>query len=162
MNTFSRILLILILPFLAIFTNNADSKEVSFLFGGWSNHNMIDKDGFEYNENHNLIGIEFDQVIYAKFKNSYNDSSTVLAYSFNLTQVTSEYVDLKLNLAVGLVSGYQDYNIISGVSISPYFSTIIETTFKIRKDLSFSVDTGLLPDQNGVIVTHSLKITYNF
>lgn len=74
--------------------------------GGWSSHldGSKDKTGYEYNEKHDLIAVEYNQIFVGTMLNSYSDRSFVAGYSFE--PLSTEYVDFKL--LVGAVHGYQE------------------------------------------------------
>lgn len=84
--------------------------EFSVILGGWSKHHKDeDKD---YNESHNMIGLEYKDVIIVKFDNSFDDNSVMLAYSPELGDLLP--FDSKLNglltygYTAGVVTGYHD------------------------------------------------------
>lgn len=74
--------------------------------GGWSNHlsGSTDKSGYEYNEKHDLIAVEYNQIFVGTMLNSYSSRSFVAGYSFDLYE--TKYIDFKL--LAGAVHGYTE------------------------------------------------------
>jgi hypothetical protein len=58
---------------------------------------------YEYNESHDLIGYQRNGLLVAHYKNSFNQSTVLVANSFE-----SQYKDLKFILALGATHGYTD------------------------------------------------------
>ncbi|AUR90873.1 TMhelix containing protein [Vibrio phage 1.151.O._10N.222.46.B1] len=76
-------------------------------FGGWSNHltGSTDKTGYEYNEKHDLIALEYKKVFVGTMLNSYDTRSYVLGYCF--APLSTKYVDFKI--LAGAVHGYEKH-----------------------------------------------------
>ena len=81
---------------------------VDLVVGGWSKHYT----GKEYNETHRMIGFEYDDIQVVNFTNSYDDNSTLLAYTPELGNLLPfiPAMDGKLlyGYTAGLVTGYGD------------------------------------------------------
>lgn len=94
--------------------------------GGWSNHlsGSTDKSGYEYNEKHDLIAVEYNQIFAGTMLNSYSGRSYVAGYSFE--PLSTKYVDFKL--LVGAVHGYTvDQNKIARVgSLNGFIAPVME------------------------------------
>ena len=156
------LLLVTLLTIIIIFTFEAKAEKLSILFGGWSNHNMILKEGQKnnYNQNHKMVGIKYKNIIVSAFTNSHYDKSTVIAYDWHLYSKEYKRLTLDINVATGLVSGYDSYNIVD--NISPYLLPTINLSYSLNNNYSITLNNGLLPDERGVILTTSLSVNYSF
>lgn len=74
--------------------------------GGWSTHltGSTDKTGYEYNEKHDLLAVEYKNIFVGTMVHSYDARSYVAGYSFDLYE--SQYIDFKL--LAGAVHGYTE------------------------------------------------------
>ena len=81
---------------------NADA----LYFGGWFSHLDGSKDntGYEYNSNHELVAIEYNNVFIGTMLNSYHTRSYIAGYKFDLYE--TKYIDL--SLIAGGVHGYTE------------------------------------------------------
>lgn len=106
----------------ASFTAQADS----IYFGGWSNHlsGSTDKSGYEYNEKHDLIALEYKQIFVGTMINSYDTRSYVLGYSFE--PLSTKYVDFKI--LAGAVHGYEEHqnDILRVGSLNGFIAPVVE------------------------------------
>lgn len=89
----------------------ADTQTHVYL-GQWSRHTR--DEGDEYNETHELIGIEHKNVFITSFVNSYSDRSYFGGYRLH----TSLDDVAEIGIKVGLVHGYEDLWQIGG-GLSP-------------------------------------------
>ncbi|CAH9017268.1 putative TMhelix containing protein [Vibrio phage 193E37-1] len=74
--------------------------------GGVSKHfgSNYDSDGYKYNDNHEMIVIEYSNVFLGTMLNSYHERSYVVGYQYGL--IEEKYFNL--DLALGVISGYTE------------------------------------------------------
>lgn len=82
----------------AIYSANAKAETYVYA-GAWSDHPFSEND---YNERHDLLGVEHKGVIAGYFRNSYSEDSFVTGYRFKRA-----YGDLEASLIVGATYGYR-------------------------------------------------------
>lgn len=84
----------------------AEEKKMYLYTGGWSHHltdyEVTDSEYDDFNEKHDLVGIEYDGWLVAYYNNSFHKDSYVLAK--NVFQRT--YGDFDLSVYAGAVYGY--------------------------------------------------------
>lgn len=94
--------------------------------GGWSNHltGSTDKTGYEYNEKHDLIAVEYKNIFVGTMINSYDTRSYVAGYSFDLYE--SKYIDFRM--LAGAVHGYTEAqnNILRAGSLNGFVAPVVE------------------------------------
>ena len=164
---------------LILLSSPLKADQVSVIFGGSSYHLNdrkvdITKDcnyspcqsetiNYDYNSNHNLIGIKYNDIILSKFNNSFYRESVLLAYDFELIQVDRSFLsmDYKLSLIAGLVTGYKgETRTRINDQLSFYISPNLETRYPINSELSISLNTSIIGSFD--VVINSLSINYNF
>ena len=92
-------LLLCALPCFAL----AETECNRLLFGGWSHHT----DGaYDYNESHNMVGLQCNSISVMRFNNSYGDESYGIGYDWVGTTVGP----VDLGAYAGLWSGYEGYD----------------------------------------------------
>lgn len=107
------------------FTSAYADEKADLLLGQWTNH--IDKD-FNYNESHNLVGVEYSNWAVARFKNSYDKTSWAVMRSH---QVSSNW-----KIAYGASTGYEG---ITGMVLTP----IVMLSYNMGiLDVNFMPDIG--------------------
>ena len=116
---------------------------VELTFGGWSHHINTDTD---YNETHDLIGVEYNDFQVFTFVNSYDYRSYGVGYTHTVTLV-DKY--LFFGVSVGVVDGYET---VEGFGrITPYLEPHLEFYYE-----NFGLQLGFLPiftdDVSGVLV----------
>ncbi|CAH9016797.1 putative TMhelix containing protein [Vibrio phage 242E40-1] len=81
---------------------NADA----IYFGGVSKHfgSNYDGDGYKYNENHELVAIEYKNIFLGTMLNSYHERSYAVGYQYGL--IEEKYFNL--DVALGAISGYTE------------------------------------------------------
>lgn len=78
---------------------SANVKSETYLYAGaWSKHFGNE----EYNEQHNLVAIEHQNVIGGYFRNSYDEDALTLGYKFK-----RDYGPLEAGVVAGAVYGYR-------------------------------------------------------
>ncbi len=55
-------------------------ESTSIGFGGWSHHQGLSEDTYDYNESHDIFGISCDNFSVMSFKNSYYEDSFGVGY----------------------------------------------------------------------------------
>lgn len=123
--------LVFISAIVIFFLENSEASEraakVDFLVGMWTDH--ID-DGFDYNESHKLLGIEYNGWAIARFKNSYNRTSVSLVKSMQICK--------GWKFGLGASTGYED---IQGYS---KLTPIVMLSYNIGiLDVNFMPDVGM-------------------
>lgn len=71
--------------------------------GAWSEH--FAGDGYDYNDNHELVAVESGGWIVGTYKNSYYDRGHLVGYGWDLGRVD----DWRLRLYTGATHGYRGY-----------------------------------------------------
>lgn len=151
---------LIIIVLLILSTNTTAEDKVSFLFGGWSKH-YIQEDTTNFNESHNLIGIEYHNWVLFTYNNTYYNQSTFVGYKFPLWKKSN----FTFNGTVGLVDGYtkeQSQDAYMGHGLTLYAAPSISYLYPINDKLSFGTDIALVFVGNGVIAFSSLQLVYKF
>jgi len=94
---FPCLVLSVIVLVLAVYSANAKSDEL--YLGAWSKHFV---EG-EYNEVHNLVGVNYKNVVVARFKNSYNRDTHLIGYDFRWS-----YKGLHAGVIAAVSHGYRE------------------------------------------------------
>ncbi len=86
----------------------------------WIHTGMLSKHftGGEYNERHNLIGIEHDQWYVGYYNNSFNDDSFFLFRTYRWKPV---FTNIKFGWKYGAISGYDNGIEMFGTEVTPAF-----------------------------------------
>lgn len=74
------------------------------IFGGWSYHLRESETGYNYNQDHQFFGVEYQNWVAATFINSFRDRTYALGYDFNWQY--SEKVSY--GVIAGMTYGYDD------------------------------------------------------
>ncbi|CAH9012268.1 putative TMhelix containing protein [Vibrio phage 168E36-1] len=94
--------------------------------GGLSFHidGKEDPDGYEYNNNHELIAIEYKSAFVATMINSYHTRSYAVGYSFSV--IEAQYFNL--DAVAGVIHGYtkEQNDILRMGSVNGFGSLILE------------------------------------
>lgn len=93
------LLLLLTIPCVSVASTGCDR----LLFGGWSHHTDT---SYEYNESHNMIGIQCNSISAMHFSNSYGEESYGIGYDW----VGYKAGPIELGAYAGLWSGYEGYD----------------------------------------------------
>lgn len=73
-----NILLTLILSLISTYSlANEEEPSLDIYLGGWSYH--VDAE-FDYNESHNMVAIEYENIVFGSFKNSFDEDTYLLGY----------------------------------------------------------------------------------
>lgn len=83
---------------MAAYASNAKAEDELYI-GGWSKHFT----GGDYNEQHNLVGINYNSYVGAYFKNSYGRDTYLIGRDFRWS-----YKDLHAGVIAGLTYGYRE------------------------------------------------------
>ena len=150
-------------------SNNALSSEVdskvTLIGGGWSQHHSNDS-GFVYNDHHGVVGVMIDDsYIISRFKNSFYNTSYVVAYNFNLYDFSVGDLDVGLDIAGGLVTGYEKYQLRNAFiceNLGLYVMPSVTASYDISSDFSVGVTMGVLPYKHGIVTTQFINISYKF
>ena len=142
-------------------------NEVSVLFGGYSKHFTGDADWYEYNQSHHIKGIVINnKYILATFENSYYNRSTLVAYNWQLWDAEWNDFTFGASVSTGLVTGYNSYNEMGiaylGGGLSIHILPTFSVGYNITNNLTFSLDSGILPANEGVVFTNNFRLTYKF
>lgn len=86
-----------VLAVMIVWGNNAKADEL--YLGAWSKH-FIKGD---YNEVHNLVGINYNSWVVARFKNSYNRDTHLIGYDFRWS-----YQGLHAGIIAAVSHGYRE------------------------------------------------------
>lgn len=70
-------LILIVLSNKAFSQTTESDEELGVYLGGWSYHLGTD---YNYNENHNMVVLEYDNVVFGGFKNSFDENTYVLGY----------------------------------------------------------------------------------
>lgn len=152
----------------------AANDDISVLFGGWSYHTdrqfdvtyndgVTFKEKRAFNEDHNMIGIEYNDFVLATFNNSYYHQSVLIGYNYQLTGFSfADNVTHEITVLTGLVYGYQDQELSHVVgNMSLYVLPMIRTKYKLANKIYFGVDTGILLSDNALVTTN-FNLTFEF
>jgi len=156
---------------LGLFTiTTAKADNVNILLGGWSNHlkhdsyHKVSEDALhKFNSSHNMVGFEYKNIVLSTFKNSYYNTSVLLGYNYSVVNFKT-ITNHKLNLVMGVVSGYNEYQAQEayiGKGLSLYLLPTINTEIAKYKDVTLSLDTGIILGGNPVLV-NSINIKIDF
>ena len=122
-----------------LFEKKEDVK-LELLIGQWSKHEV---EG-EYNEVHNLIGFEYNDLGYVNFKNSYGKQAHAIAYSPEY--YTNNY--LELGVSYGIVYGYEQVEI---------FPMVMPKMTLKYKNFPVKLDVNYVPT---VVMTAGFRVTF--
>lgn len=75
--------------------------ELALYLGAWSHHFSNDAP----NEQHNLVGIQVERVLVARYENSYGKESWAVGLRVLDTELSDRW---SLHFAAGFVNGYED------------------------------------------------------
>lgn len=89
-----------LLFFLCFLVVQEARSDVSLMLGGWSTH-LSD---YEYNETHDLVALEYRNVIAARFNNSFGRESYALGYNFKYSDPIGP---IQVGVYAGAVRGYR-------------------------------------------------------
>lgn len=116
------------------------------LLGQFSYHFNRD---YDYNESHNLIGIEYNRYFIAHFENSYGHDSVVVGYRF-----VRPYRSIELGLKLGAVHGYKDrFSWWNNEEVAPFI--LLDATISLSKRVA--VEFNIAPASGG-FASAGLKI----
>lgn len=83
----------------------SEAKDNHLYTGAWSHHITESSDTYNYNETNNLVGVQYQNVVLATFKNSHNQQTQLAGVYF-----TTPLKDTPIEVSViaGVVYGYKD------------------------------------------------------
>lgn len=152
---------------LAISTHSHADTAVSVIFDAKSQHYIKDEDNSLYNGDHHMKGIVIDnKYVFATLENSFYNRSYMVGYNWEFANWDINHrLNVSANAMLGLVTGYNKEE--AGATyinkhVSLYALPSIETSYRVTKDISLSVNFGMLPAVNGVVMVQSFKVNFTF
>jgi hypothetical protein len=142
-------------------------ESVALIFGGWSNHQTEDSDWYNYNEDHDIKGIMFNnEYSVAVFENSYYRQSVLFSYNWRLWDASIYNLNIAASINTGIVTGYESYNEMGiaylGGGLSVHVMPTLHVGYQLTNKFEIGVDFGWIPSNNGYVTTSSLNLTYKF
>lgn len=132
---------------------SAHADDWKLYTGMLSHHTGERSDGEEWNENHDLVGLQYENFYAATYVNSYDKRSYSLGYMTDQKCLDTK-IGVCFSLSLGVVSGYE-YN---GSKILPYILPHAQVQLYNNSWLDFSVSPGL--SSGGVIYSASFVTTF--
>jgi len=107
------------------------SKADAIYLGGWSKHfgGSVDNDGYELNEKHDMVAVEYDNIIAGTFINSYHKRGYLLGYQYNLIEEKYANLDIMAGGLNGYLEGQFDFLRVGDVNGFVSFSLEANTPY---------------------------------
>lgn len=142
------------------------TETISAITGAKSQHYIKGQDNSLFNADHHMKGLIFNnKIVVATFENSYYNRSHLIGYNWKLTKYQLNTVQVSTNLMLGAVTGYtkdQAGAAYLNKHLSLYILPSIAVKYPLTEKVSFTVDLGVLPSDNGAVMVQNIRFNYRY